>query len=74
MIRLSWALARSGGTGGGTSGPYAVRAATVSAAAEAAGLVLDRCIAAELNGDQVTQDGETALVPGDTVVFRSADA
>jgi molybdopterin-guanine dinucleotide biosynthesis protein A len=70
MIRLSWTLARSGGE----SGPHAVRAATVSAAAEAAGLVLDRQVTAELNGDQVTQDGETALVPGDTVIFRSADA
>jgi molybdopterin-guanine dinucleotide biosynthesis protein A len=70
MIRLSVTLARSGGT----SGPHAVRAATVSAAAEAAGLVLDRHVTAELNGDQITQDGETALVPGDTVFFRPADA
>jgi molybdenum cofactor guanylyltransferase len=69
MIRLSVTLAS-----GGESGPHAVRAATMSAAAEAAGLVLDRHVAAELNGDQVTQDGETALVPGDTVIFRSADA
>jgi len=70
MIRLSATVARSGGT----SGPHAVRAATVSAAAEAAGLVLDRHVVAELNGEQVTQDGETALVPGDTVVFLRADA
>ena len=73
IVRLSWTLARSGGTSGGTSGPHAVRAATLSAAAEAAGLVLDRHVTAALNGDQITQDGETALVPGDTVFFRSAD-
>ncbi len=70
MIRLSATLARSGGT----SGPRAVRAATLSAAAEAAGLILDRHVTAELNGGQIIQDGETALVPGDTVVFGSADA
>jgi len=76
MIRLSANLARIGGISGtsGTSGTRAVRAATVRAAAEAAGLVPDRHVAAELNGDQITQDGETALVTGDTVVFRSADA
>jgi molybdenum cofactor guanylyltransferase len=74
MIRLFGTLARSGGNSGGTSGPHAVRAATVSAAAEAVGLVLDRHVTAALNGDQITQDGETALVPGDTVFFLSADA
>jgi molybdenum cofactor guanylyltransferase len=74
IIRLSRALARSGGKGGGNTGPHAVRAATVSEAAEAAGLVLGRHVTAALNGDQITQDGETALVPGDTVLFRSADA
>jgi molybdopterin-guanine dinucleotide biosynthesis protein A len=74
MIRLFGTLARSGGNSGGKSGPHAVRAATVSAAAEAVGLVLDRHVTAALNGDQITQDGETALVPGDTVFFRSADA
>ena len=78
MVRLFGTLARSGGNSsgnsGGKSGPYAVRAATVSAAAEAVGLVLDRHVTAALNGDQITQDGETALVPGDTVFFLSADA
>src|SRR5262245_37366707 len=74
MIRISVTLATSGGTRWRQSGPHAVRAATVSEAAEAAGLVLDRRVAAELNGGQITQDGETALVPGDTVLFRSADA
>ena len=78
IVRLFGTLARSGGNSsgnsGGKSGPYAVRAATVSAAAEAVGLVLDRHVTAALNGDQITQDGETALVPGDTVFFLSADA
>jgi molybdopterin-guanine dinucleotide biosynthesis protein A len=69
-VRLFGTLARSGGT----SGPHAVRAATVGAAAEAVGLLLDRHVTAALNGDQITQDGETALAPGDTVFFLSADA
>jgi len=77
-VRLSGNFARTfAGTLvriGGESGPHAVRAATVSAAAEAVGLVLDRHITAALNGGQITQDGETALVPGDTVFFRPAGA
>jgi molybdenum cofactor guanylyltransferase len=60
--------------GGGKSGPHAVRAATVSTAAGALGLVLDRHVTAALNGDQITRDGETPLVSGDTVFFLSADA
>ena len=60
--------------GGGKSGPHAVRAATVGAAAGAVGLVLDRHVTAALNGDQITRDGETPLVAGDTVFFLSADA
>jgi molybdopterin-guanine dinucleotide biosynthesis protein A len=60
--------------GGGKSGPHAVRAATVGAAAGALGLVLDRHVTAALNGDQITRDGETPLVSGDTVFFLSADA
>lgn len=60
--------------GGGKSGPHAVRAATVGAAAGALGLVLDRHVTAALNGDQITRDGETPLVAGDTVLFLSADA
>lgn len=60
--------------GGGKSGPHAVRAATVGAAADALGVVLDRRVTAALNGDQITRDGEMPLVAGDTVFFLSADA
>ena len=60
--------------GGGKSGPQAVRAATVGAAADAVGLALDRHVTAALNGDQITRDGEMPLVAGDTVFFLSADA
>ena len=70
MVQLFGALAKGGGEGA----PRSVLAATVAAAAAAAGLVLDRHVTAALNGDQVTRDGETPLVPGDTVFFRSADA
>jgi molybdenum cofactor guanylyltransferase len=69
-VRLFGTLAKSGGS----SGPHAVRAATVGAAASALGLVLDRHVTAALNGDQITRDGETPLVTGDTVFFLSADA
>jgi molybdenum cofactor guanylyltransferase len=69
-IQLFGTLAKAGGT----SGPHAVRAATVGAAADALGLVLDRHVTAALNGDQITRDGETPLVTGDTVFFLSADA
>ena len=61
-------------TSGGSSGPHTVRAATVAAAAGALGLVLDRHVTAALNGDQITRDGETPLVAGDTVFFLSAGA
>jgi molybdopterin-guanine dinucleotide biosynthesis protein A len=59
---------------GGKSGPHAIRAATVGTAADACGLVLDRHVTAALNGDQITRDGETPLVAGDTIFFLSADA
>ena len=54
--------------------PRVVHAATVGAAAEAAGLVFDRHVIAALNGDQVTCDGTTPLAAGDTVYFTSASA
>jgi molybdopterin-guanine dinucleotide biosynthesis protein A len=73
-VRLFGTLARAAGQSGGTSGPHAVRAATVGAAAGALGLVLDRHVTAALNGDQITRDGETPLTAGDTVFFLSADA
>jgi len=49
--------------------PRAVRAATVGAAADAAGLVFDRHVTAALNGDQITRDATTPLAAGDTVYF-----
>ncbi|MEO3867362.1 molybdenum cofactor guanylyltransferase [Nonomuraea sp. B12E4] len=63
------ALARNGG-----HRPRGVRAATLGAAATAAGLALDRHVVAALNGDQVTRDEALPLVAGDTVAFLSADA
>ena len=55
-------------------GPRTVRAATLSGAAAAVGLVLDRHVIAALNGDQISRDGEVPLASGDTVAFLSADA
>jgi molybdenum cofactor guanylyltransferase len=69
-VQLFGALAK----GSSKSGPHAVRAATVSGAAGALGLVLDQHVTAALNGDQITRDGETPLVAGDSVFFLSADA
>jgi molybdenum cofactor guanylyltransferase len=69
-VQLFGTLAR----GGGRSGPHSVQAATVGAAADALGLVLDRHVTAALNGDQITRDGEAPLASGDTVFFLSADA
>jgi molybdopterin-guanine dinucleotide biosynthesis protein A len=56
------------------SGPHAVRAATVGAAADAVSLTFDRHVTAALNGDQITRDGRAPLATGDTVFFLSADA
>lgn len=55
-------------------GPRTVRAATLSGAAAAVDLVLDRHVVAALNGDQISRDGEVPLASGDTVAFLSADA
>jgi molybdenum cofactor guanylyltransferase len=60
--------------GGHASGPHVVRAATVGGAADALAVVFDRHVTAALNGDQITRDGATPLVAGDTVFFLSADA
>ena len=60
--------------GNGTHHPQAVRAATLSGAAAAAGVVLDRHVVAALNGDQISRDGETPLTSGDCVAFLSAEA
>jgi molybdenum cofactor guanylyltransferase len=65
---------RFGSLADGHRGPRAVRAATVAGAAAAAGLTLDGRVAAALNADQVTRDGQTPLVTGDTVFFLAADA
>lgn len=55
-------------------GPRSVHAATLAAAAAAAGLSLDRHVVAALNGDQISRDGELPLATGDTIAFLSADA
>lgn len=60
--------------GDGHRGPRTVRAATLSGAAAAVGVPLDRHVVAALNGDQISRDGAVPLASGDTVAFRSADA
>ncbi len=67
-------IQRLGTLAGAQPGPRPARAATLAEAAAAAGLTLDRHIMAALNGDQLTRDGETPLVTGDTVLFMTADA
>lgn len=59
---------------GGEHGSRTVRAATLAAAAQAVGLVLDRHLLAAVNGDQTVRDGELPLAEGDVVAFLSADA
>lgn len=59
---------------GGQSGARTVRAATIGAAAEAVGLVLDRHVLAAVNGDQTSRDRHTPLLAGDVVALLSADA
>jgi len=54
--------------------PRPVRAATVGAAAGAAGLELGRHVTAELNGDQITRDPQAPLAAGDSVLLRPAEA
>ena len=54
--------------------PIAIRAATLEAAARAAGLALDRHVVAAVNGDQITRDPELPLAGGDEVAFLAADA
>jgi molybdopterin-guanine dinucleotide biosynthesis protein A len=58
----------------GHRGPRVVRAATLSGAAAAVGLTLDRHVVAALNGDQISRDGDVPLTRGDTVAFLAADA
>jgi len=54
--------------------PIAIRAATLEAAARAAGVALDRHVVAALNGDQITRDPELPLAAGDEIAFLAADA
>jgi molybdenum cofactor guanylyltransferase len=67
-------IQRFGTLADGHRGPEPARAATVAGAAAAAGLTLGRHVVAALNGDQITRDGQTPLVSGDTVFFLAADA
>ncbi|MBV9012060.1 MAG: NTP transferase domain-containing protein [Pseudonocardiales bacterium] len=60
--------------GNGHRGPRTVRAATLSGAAAAVGLALDRHVIAALNGDQISRDSALPLASGDTIAFLSADA
>jgi molybdenum cofactor guanylyltransferase len=69
-VRRFGALARNGGG----HEPLAVRAATLGAAAAAAGVALDRHVVAALNGDQISRDPSYPLAAGDTVAFIAADA
>jgi molybdenum cofactor guanylyltransferase len=54
--------------------PIAIRAATLEAAATAAGIALDRHVVAAVNGDQITRHPELPLAGGDEVAFLAADA
>lgn len=54
--------------------PLALRAATLRAAAAAAGVPLDRHVVAALNGDQISRDPELPLAAGDALAFLAADA
>lgn len=56
------------------SGTTTVRAATLGAAAQAVGLLLDRHLLAAIDGDAVVRDPETPLAQGDVVTFLAADA
>ena len=58
----------------GERGPQTVHAATLAAAAAAAGLALDDHVVAALNGDQISRDPELPLAGGDEVAFMAADA
>ena len=54
--------------------PIAIRAATLEAAATAAGVALDRHVVAAVNGDQITRHPELPLAGGDEIAFLAADA
>jgi molybdopterin-guanine dinucleotide biosynthesis protein A len=67
-VRRFGPLARNG------SGPLTLNAATLAAAAAAAGVALDEHVVAALNGDQISRDPELPLAAGDTIAFMAADA
>jgi molybdenum cofactor guanylyltransferase len=69
-VRRFGALARNGDG----HGAVPVNAATLGAAAAAAGVVLDRHVVAALNGDQISRDPDYPLAAGDAVAFLAADA
>jgi molybdopterin-guanine dinucleotide biosynthesis protein A len=54
--------------------PISIRAATLEAAATAAGVALDRKVVAAVNGDPITRHPELPLAVGDEVSFLAADA
>jgi molybdopterin-guanine dinucleotide biosynthesis protein A len=56
------------------NGLGAVRASTLAAAAQAAGVTLDGRVVAALNGDQISRDPDLPLVAGDTIAFAPAGA
>ena len=58
----------------GAKDPLALSAATLGAAAQAAGVDLREHVVAALNGDQISRDPETPLVEGDEVALMAADA
>jgi molybdenum cofactor guanylyltransferase len=60
--------------GNGHLGPRTVRAATLSGAAAAVGLALDRHVIVALNGDQISRDGDVPLTSGDTIAFCCKDS
>lgn len=64
-VRLLGALARNG------ADPLAVRAATLEAAAAAAGVALGGDVATALNGDRVAADPELPLAGGDELTFSA---
>ena len=59
---------------GGPNGRVGVRAATLGAAAAAAGVALDEHVVAAVNGDQITRDPLEPLAEGDAVALMAADA
>ena len=69
-VRRFGALARNGAG----HQAVAVRAATLGAAAAAAGVELDGHVVAALNGDQISRDPGYPLAAGDAVAFIAADA